>query len=159
MNIKETLENKITIISDQIEEYLDRLSVRERIMVIFTTIFVIVAGVGASLWYMHQAAENQQKRIQELNDFVTLMQTKAAIMKPMEDASLSASDKIQRIAQAQGLGVSAQENSGKVQIMITHQSYAVLGNFMTQLAQMGLSIEKMELISEGGQIKLTATVI
>ena len=159
MNIKETLENKITTISDQIEEYLDRLSARERIMVIFTTIFVIVAGVGASLWYMHQAAENQQKRIQELNDFVTLMQTKAAIMKPVEDASLSASDKIQRIAQAQGLGVSAQENSGKVQIMITHQSYAVLGNFMTQLAQMGLSIEKMELISEDGQIKLTATVI
>ena len=159
MNIKETLENRITIISDQIEEYLERLSTRERIMVIFTAVFVIVAGIGSALWYMHQAAENQQKRIHELNELITWMQMNAATMKPVEDASLSTADKIQRTAQSMGLSLSAQENAGKVQIMISHESYAVLGNFMTQLAQLGLSIEKMELISEGGQIKLTATVI
>ncbi|MEL1600903.1 type II secretion system protein M, partial [Acinetobacter baumannii] len=31
-------------------------------------------------------------------------------------------------------------------------------NFLTQLAQMGLSIQKMEMVSSEGQIKLTATV-
>jgi len=45
-----------------------------------------------------------------------------------------------------------------MQLVASHVNYAVLANFLTQLAQMGLSIEKMELISEAGQIKLTATV-
>ena len=42
--------------------------------------------------------------------------------------------------------------------MLSHENYSVLANFLTQLAQMGLSIEKMELNNEAGQIKLTATV-
>ena len=44
------------------------------------------------------------------------------------------------------------------QIIAQHQNYAVLANFLTQIAQMGVSLEKMELAKEGGQIKLTATV-
>ncbi len=39
-----------------------------------------------------------------------------------------------------------------------HENYAILANFLTQLVQMGLSIEKMELSSEAGQVKLTASV-
>ncbi|HAE65285.1 MAG TPA: type II secretion system protein M, partial [Acinetobacter johnsonii] len=34
----------------------------------------------------------------------------------------------------------------------------VLANFLTQLTQNGLSIEKMELVSDAGQIKLSASV-
>ena len=139
-------------------EYLDRLNSRERVMVVFTTIFVIIVAIGSALWYMHQAAEKQQARVQELNDLISWMQSNAVTMKPTEEASLSISDKVQRAAQSQGLSVSAQENNSKVQILATHENYATLGSFMTQLAQMGLSIEKIELISEAGKIKLTAVV-
>ena len=57
------MEKMSTLIDRRIEliqDYLDRLNTRERVLVVFTTIFVIVAAVGSALWYMHAAAEKQQ---------------------------------------------------------------------------------------------------
>ncbi|WP_419224729.1 type II secretion system protein GspM [Acinetobacter sp. A2] len=143
---------------EQIQDYLDRLSTRERILVIFTTIFVLVAAVGSALWYMHAAAEKQQKRVNDLKDLIVMMQSNVVTMKPTNDSQLSAAEKIQRVAQQQGLSVVSQQSGEQMQLVASHENYAVLANFLTQLAQMGLSIQKMELISEAGQIKLTATV-
>lgn len=65
-----------------VQDYLDRLNTRERVLVVFTTIFVIVAAVGSALWYMHAAAEKQQKRVNDLKDLVVVMQSHAVTMKP-----------------------------------------------------------------------------
>ena len=143
---------------EKLSDYLDSLSVRERVMVIFTTVFVIVAAVGSALWYMHQAADTQQKRLNQLKDTIVWMQSNAVTMKPAGDTQLDAAEKVQRVAQQQGLSVASQQMEGKIQLAVMHENYAVLANFLTQLAQMGLSIEKMELNNEAGQIKLTATV-
>ena len=143
---------------EQIQDYLDRLSTRERVLVIFTTIFVLVAAVGSALWYMHAAAEKQQKRVNDLKDLIVMMQSNVVTMKPTNDSQLSAAEKIQRVAQQQGLSVASQQSGEQMQLVASHENYAVLANFLPQLAQMGLSIQKMELISEAGQIKLTATV-
>lgn len=143
---------------EQVTQYLDRLTVRERVMVVFTTIFVVVAIVGASLWKMHSLAEQQQKRLNDLKDLMVWMQSNAVTMKPANELELGQSEKIQRVAQQQGLTVTSQQNGEQLQIIVTHQNYAILANFLTQLAQMGLSIEKMEMVSSDGQIKLTATV-
>lgn len=143
---------------EKLNDYLDTLSVRERIMVIFTGIFVLVAAVGSALWYMHGAADQQQKRLNTLKDLVVWMQSNAVTMKSAGDVQLSSLEKVQRVAQQQGLSVASQQSGEKIQIVSSHAQYSVLANFLTQLAQMGLSIEKMELISDAGQIKLTATV-
>lgn len=144
---------------ERITDYLDSLSARERYMVIFTTIFVIVAAVGSALFYMHRAADTQQKRLNTLKDTLVWMQSNAATMKPAGDLQLDASEKVQRAAQQQGLSVSSQQQEGKILLNVSHENYSVLANFLTQLAQSGLTVEKMELISDAGQIKLTATVL
>ncbi|WP_168542322.1 type II secretion system protein GspM [Acinetobacter sp. A2] len=158
MKAMEKISNVLDQRVEQIQDYLDRLSTRERVLVIFTTIFVLVAAVGSALWYMHAAAEKQQKRVNDLKDLIVMMQSNAVTMKPTNDSQLSAADKIQRVAQQQGLSVASQQSGEQMQLVASHENYAVLANFLTQLAQMGLSIQKMELISEAGQIKLTATV-
>lgn len=152
------LQNRFDQWVEQIVQYLDRLTVRERIMVVFTTIFVVVAIVGASLWKMHSLAEMQQQRLNDLKDLMVWMQSNAVTMKPANELELGQSEKIQRVAQQQGLTVTSQQNGEQLQIVVTHQNYAILANFLTQLAQMGLSIQKMEMVSSDGQIKLTATV-
>ena len=144
--------------AEKITDYLDRLSARERIMVVLTSIFVIAAAVGSALFYMHKAAEFQQKRVNGLKDTMVWMQSNAVTMKPAGDAELSAADKVQRAAQQQGLSIASQQSGEQIQIAVMHENYAVLANFLTQLAQSGLSVEKMELNSEAGQIKLTAAV-
>lgn len=152
------LQNRFDQWIEQVIQYLDRLTVRERVMVVFTTIFVVVAIVGASLWKMHSLAEQQQQRLNDLKDLMVWMQSNAVTMKPANELELGQSEKIQRVAQQQGLTVTSQQNGEQLQIIVTHQNYAILANFLTQLAQMGLSIEKMEMVSSDGQIKLTATV-
>ena len=153
-NIQIRLDQRI----ERITDYLDSLSARERYMVIFTTIFVIVAAVGSALFYMHRAADTQQKRLNTLKDTLVWMQSNAATMKPAGDLQLDASEKVQRAAQQQGLSVSSQQQEGKILLNVSHENYSVLANFLTQLAQSGLTVEKMELISDAGQIKLTATL-
>ena len=154
----EALQNRMDQSFEKLSDYLDSLSVRERVMVIFTTVFVIVAAVGSALWYMHQAADTQQKRLNQLKDTIVWMQSNAVTMKPAGDTQLDAAEKVQRVAQQQGLSVASQQMEGKIQLAVMHENYAVLANFLTQLTQMGLSIEKMELNNEAGQIKLTATI-
>ncbi|UNW06127.1 MULTISPECIES: type II secretion system protein GspM [unclassified Acinetobacter] len=158
MKAIETLQNRMDLQIEKLTDYLDRLSARERILVIFTTIFVLVTAVTSALWAMHQAADTQQKRLNDLKDTLVWMQSNAVTMKPAGDLQLDAAEKVQRIAQQQGLSVASQQMDGKIQLMLSHENYSVLANFLTQLAQMGLSIEKMELNNEAGQIKLTATV-
>ena len=154
----EALQNRMDQSFEKLSDYLDSLSVRERVLVIFTTVFVIVAAVGSALWYMHQAADTQQKRLNQLKDTIVWMQSNAVTMKTAGDTQLDAAEKVQRVAQQQGLSVASQQMEGKIQLAVMHENYAVLANFLTQLAQMGLSIEKMELNNEAGQIKLTATI-
>lgn len=158
MKILAQLQNRFDQWIEQVNQYLDRLTVRERIMVVFTTIFVVVAIIGASLWKMHSLAEQQQQRLNDLKDLMVWMQSNAVTMKPASELELGQAEKIQRVAQQQGLTVASQQNGEQLQIIVTHQNYAILANFLTQLAQMGLSIEKMEMVSSEGQIKLTATV-
>lgn len=158
MKMLAQLQNRFDQWVEQIVQYLDRLTVRERIMVVFTTIFVVVVIVGYSLCKMHSLAEQQQKRLNDLKDLMVWMQSNAVTMKPANELELDKSGKIQRVAQQQGLTVSSQQNGEQLQIVVTHQNYAILANFLTQLAQMGLSIQKMEMVSSEGQIKLTATV-
>jgi type II secretory pathway component PulM len=158
MKVLENLQHRIDQRVEQITDYLDGLSVRERVMVVFTAAFFIVAAAGSALFYMHKAAEYQQKRLNDLKDTMVWMQSNAVTMKPAGDTILSAADKVQRAAQQQGLSVASQQSDDQIQIAVMHENYAVLANFLTQMAQMGLSIEKMELNSEAGQIKLTAVV-
>lgn len=158
MKAIETLQHRMDQSFERLSDYLDSLSARERILVIFTTIFIIVAAVSSALWYMHQAANNQQKRLNQLKDTIVWMQSNAVTMKPAGDIQLEAAEKVQRVAQQQGLSVASQQIEEKIQLAVMHENYAVLANFLTQLAQMGLSIEKMELNNEAGQIKLTATI-
>jgi len=154
----EALQNRMDQSFEKLSDYLDSLSVRDRVLVIFTTVFVIVVAVGSALWYMHQAADTQQKRLNQLKDTIVWMQSNAVTMKPAGDTQLDAAEKVQRVAQQQGLSVASQQMEGKIQLAVMHENYAVLANFLTQLAQMGLSIEKMELNNEAGQIKLTAII-
>lgn len=158
MNIIDKAQQKMDHWIERVGDYLARLSLRERIMVITATVLVTVAIIGSALWNMHRVADEQQQRLNELKDTLVWMQSNVVTMKPANDLNLTPSDKIQRAAQQQGLSVASQPMDGKIQIVAVHINYSILANFLTQLAQMGLSIEKLELNKVGGQIKLTAAV-
>ena len=94
---------------DKLSDNLERISLRERIMVICASIIVVVAIIGASLWKMSQAADFQQSRLTQLKDDLVWMQTNVATMKPADDLNLTTADKIQRVSQQQGISVASQQ--------------------------------------------------
>lgn len=148
----------VTQFQDQLNNYLDRLSSRERVLVIFTSILVLCAVFGTVLWQVHQAATREQQRVNTLKDLMVWMQTQVVTMKPATESQLSVSDRVQRVAQQMSLGVTAQQQGEQIQIVVLHSDYAILANFLMQLAQIGLSVEKMQFVNEGNQLKLTAVV-
>ena len=97
MNTSEKLQNSIDQFIERVTDYLDQLSQRERYMVIFTTIFVVIAVIGSALWYMHAAANKQQNRVNDLKDMIVWMQSNAVTMKPADDVQLTAAEKVQRV--------------------------------------------------------------
>lgn len=158
MNILDNTQHKVDQWIERVGDYLAKLSLRERIMVVSAVVVVTVAVIGSALWNMHRVADEQQQRLNELKDTLVWMQSNVVTMKPANDLNLTPSDKIQRVAQQQGLSVASQQMDGKIHIVAEHANYSILANFLTQLAQMGLSIEKLELSKVGEQIKLSAAV-
>lgn len=154
----DNMQSKFDTWSDRMSDHLEKMSPRERYMVVFTSLFVVLALIGSALWYTHIAAENQNKRVNELKDLVVWMQSNVVTMKPANDLAMTTAEKIQRVAQQQGISVASQQVGEQMQIVAQHENYAVLANFLTQIAQMGISIEKLELMKSEAQIKLTATV-
>ena len=158
MKTAQKLQSSIDQSIEKVTDYLEQLPVRDRYLLVFMCIVVLVTAIAASVWFMHATANKQQNRVNDLKDTLVWMQSNAVTMKPVDDLQLTAAEKVQRVAQQQGLSVASQQSGEQIQLVAIHANYAILANFLTQLAQMGLSIEKMELISENEQIKLTALV-
>ena len=158
MKALELVQNKLDVLFERLTENLERMSPRERVMVVFTTLFVLVAGVGSALFYTHKAAENQQKRLNEIKESIVWMQSNVVTIQPSDDLVMTSTEQIQKIAQQQGIAITSQQMGEQIQLSAQHENYAILANLLTQLAQAGLSIEKMQLSKADGQIKLTATI-
>ena len=158
MKALDLVQNKLDVLFERLTENLERMSPRERVMVVFTTLFVLVAGVGSALFYTHKAAENQQKRLNEIKESIVWMQSNVVTIQPSDDLVMTSAEKIQQIAQQQGIAITSQQMGEQIQLSAQHENYAILANLLTQLAQAGLSIEKMQLSKADGQIKLTATI-
>ena len=86
------------------------------------------------------------------------MQSNVVTIQPSDDLVMTSAEKIQQIAQQQGIAITSQQMGEQIQLSAQHENYAILANLLTQLAQAGLSIEKMQLSKADGQIKLTATI-
>jgi general secretion pathway protein M len=143
----------------RVQNYLDQLQQRERVALVVLAIFLLITILGCLLWFPHQVALKQQQRLTELKDTIHWMQTNAVQLSTESSEAMSMTEKVQHIAQQQGLSVQSQENQGQIRLTTSHQNYAVLANFLTQLAQQGGSIVSMDMQKQpDGVIRLTATV-
>ncbi len=143
----------------RVQNYLEQLQQRERVALVVLAIFLLITILGCLLWFPHQVALKQQQRLTELKDTIHWMQTNAVQLSTESSEAMSMTEKVQHIAQQQGLTVQSQDNQGQMKLTTSHQNYAVLANFLTQLAQQGGSIVSMDMQKQpDGVIRLTATV-
>ena len=158
MNLN-VLSNHFDQIIETIQAKLDQLPPRDRFAIIILTIFLTVTAIGLMLWFSHSSAEKQQKRLVEMKETIHWMQSNAVKMSNQSAEMTTARDKVQRVSQQLGLSVQSQESNNQLKLIVSHQNYAVLGNFLTQLAQQGVTIVSLDMQKQpSGEIQLSTTV-
>lgn len=143
----------------RLENSWSNLGTRDQFALLFMAIFLSIALLGSMLWYPHQAAEKERQRLSDLTSTLEWMQTNAVQLpsNPNQDATPLA--KVQRIAQQQGLSPQIQEIQGQIKVIVIHEQYAVLANFMTQLGAQGMSMKMLNMQKlADGKIQLTMTL-
>lgn len=158
MNLS-TFSNRFDQITETIQAKLDQLPPRDRFAIIVLTIFLTVTAIGLMLWFSHHSADKQQQRLLEMKETMHWMQSNAVKMSNQSVETTSARDKVQRVAQQLGLSVQSQESDQQLKLIVSHQNYAVLANFLTQLAQQGITIVSLDMQKQPtGEIQLTTSV-
>lgn len=142
---------------EQLRLKLDKLPPRDRMALIILTVFLLVFGIGGSVWYLHKTADETQQRATEQREFLLWMRSQAPNIQanPMDSQPLNVL--IQNTAQQQGLTVSQSPMGDQVQVAVTHQSFAVLGTWLTRLAEQGIAINQLDIEQlASGELQLKA---
>lgn len=154
------LSNRFDQIIEMIQAKLDQLPPRDRFAIIILTIFLTVTAIGLLLWLSHSSADKQQQRLLEMKETIHWMQSNAVKMSNQSGETTTARDKVQRVSQQLGLSVQSQESNNQLKLIVSHQNYAVLANFLTQLAQQGVTIVSLDMQKQpSGEIQLSTTVL
>ena len=159
-NIIHTVTQRYEAISAKAETALSALQPRDRLALMILSTFLLVTAILSALWFSHHAALNQQQRLTELKDNITWMQSHAVQFSTQASDGEASADKAQRLAQQAGLTLQLQDQQGQMQILVSHQNYAVLAQYLSQLAQQGISISQLDLQKmPDGLIQLKAILL
>ncbi len=155
----DALSNRFDQITEMIQAKLDQLPPRDRFAIIILSIFLTVTAIGLMLWFSHSSAEKQQQRLLQMKETIHWMQANAVKMSNQSIETTTSRDKVQRVSQQLGLSVQSQQSNDQLKLIVSHQNYAVLGNFLTQLAEQGVTIVSLDMQKQpDGDIQLSTTV-
>lgn len=155
MSISATIQQNI----EQLRSKLDQLPPRDRLALIVLTIFLVVVSVGSSVWFLHKAADKAQVRATEQRELLLWMRSQAPNIQASPTDAQPLNVLIQNTAQQQGLTVSQNPMGDQVQVTVTHQSFAVLGTWLTRLAEQGVAVSQLDIEQTGtGELQLKAVM-
>lgn len=153
MSVLTTMNQRIEVLKQR----LDQLSIRDRFALIALTVFLLVFLIGYSLWAIHKAADQAQIRATEQRELLLWMRSQAPNIKPTQADPLPLNMIVQTTAQNQGLTVSQIPSGNQIQVAATHQSFAVLGSWLSRMAEQGVSITQLDISQvPSGELQLKA---
>lgn len=142
---------------DHLQQRLDQLPPRDRLILIVTTVLLLVFGTGFTIWKLNQAADNAQLRATEQRELLLWMRSQAVNIRQTQGEQMPLNMIIQTTAQNQGLTVSQMPSGEQVQVSVAHPSFAVLGSWLSRLAEQGVSIQQLDIIQQpAGELQLKA---
>ncbi|XID74167.1 type II secretion system protein GspM [Alkanindiges sp. WGS2144] len=142
---------------DQLQQWLDQQTPRDRLALIILTVFLVVFGTGYSIWKLHSMADTAQLRATEQRELLLWMRSQAPNIRQSQGEQMPLNMIIQTTAQNQGLTVSQMPAGEQVQVVVTHQSFAVLGSWLSRVAEQGVSIQQLDISqSASGELQLKA---
>ncbi len=131
----------------------DDLALREKVILAVMLGVVIVAIV----WLLHSQANKARLEATTQREKLVWMRAQTPNIQTGNQNSLPVDAMIQNAAQQQGLSPMMTSSGAAVQVEVTHQNYAVLGNWLSRLAEQGISINQLDIEQLAtGELKLKA---
>ena len=142
---------------DQIQQRLDQLSPRDRFALIILTVFLVVFGIGYTVWKLNDVADKAQLRATEQRELLLWMRSQAVNIRQTQGEQMPLNVIVQTTAQNQGLSVTQMPSGDQLQISVSHPSFAVLGSWLSRLAEQGVNIQQLDIIQQpAGELQLKA---
>ena len=142
---------------DQIQQRLDQLSPRDRFALIILTVFLVVFGIGYTVWKLNDVADKAQLRATEQRELLLWMRSQAVNIRQIQGEQMPLNVIVQTTAQNQGLSVTQMPSGDQLQISVSHPSFAVLVSWLSRLAEQGVNIQQLDIIQQpAGELQLKA---
>lgn len=145
--------------TEQLRLKLDQLAVRDRIALCILLIFLLVFSVVSSVWYLHKAADQAQGDAIEQRELLLWMRSQVPNIQTNPAAAQPLSEILQGTARQQGLTITQNGMGDQLQVGVTHQSFAVLGTWLTRVVEQGVVIKQLEIKQQNdGELQLNAVM-
>jgi len=160
MNLSNTaLAIKVNTQLATLEAAIGRLPKRDQMALLILTIFLAVFIIGGGSYWLHHKAEIARENADQQRQLLLWMRGQAPHLQANSGPAQSLSTIVQTTAAQQGIAITQTETGGRLMVTAHHQSFAVLGTWLTKLAQSGVQVDQLDIEQQMGSIlQLQATL-
>lgn len=155
MTFKNPLSNSI----QPLQQALDRLPSRDRKALLLLSVFLLLFILGLGLWSTNRAAQQATQAATDARELLVWMRAQAPNIRQSTGVQPLLTELVQQSAGQQGLILSQNGDDQSLQVATQHESFAVLGSWLSRLAEQGVQIRQLDIQQQtDGQLKLQATL-
>ena len=140
-----------------IQNYLDKLSARDRLAVIALAVFVLVSLFGVGALKLHRAADKAQQQAQQERELAALLQANVAVLSVGGGSSQNVLEAVSATAGGVGINMQRVEPDGEqVRIWLDSAEFAKVAHWLNALSQQGVKAQEahFEQGSKGLSVRL-----
>ncbi|MEC7120124.1 MAG: type II secretion system protein GspM [Pseudomonadota bacterium] len=142
-----------------LQQAIDRLPSRDRKALLLLAVFLLVMLLGSVVWLTHRAANTATQSALEARELLGWMRAQAPNIRATAQNTQPLTQLVQQAASQQGLIVTQNGDDQVLQVSVQHQSFAVLGAWLSRLAADGVQIRQLDIRQQpDGQLQLQATL-
>lgn len=153
------LQNPLVKLTLPMQQALDRLPSRDRKALLLLATFLLLLLFGLGLWSSHRAAQQATQAATDARELLVWMRAQAPNIRQGGGVQPLLTELVQQSASQQGLILSQNGDDQSLQVATKHESFAVLGSWLSRLAEQGVQIRQLDLRQQpDGAIQLQATL-
>lgn len=153
------LQNPLSKLTLPLQQALDRLPSRDRYALLFLGVFLAVLLLGLAVWTAHRAAQQATQAAIDARELLVWMRAQAPNIRQGSTVQPLLTELVQQSAAQQGLIVTQNGDDQSLQIATKHESFAVIGSWLSRLAEQGVQIRQLDIRQQpDGALQLQATL-
>jgi hypothetical protein len=136
-----------------------RLPKRDQMALLILSVFLAVFIIGGGGYWLHHKAEQTKEDANQQRQLLLWMRGQAPHLQANSGPVQSLLTIVQTTAAQQGISITQTETGGRLMVTASNPSFAVLGTWLTKLAQSGIQIDQLDIDQPMGDVlQLQATL-